>query len=288
METTILTTINPITEAFEKLFKNSSDRKAIDFLLENYDKETIKSELIYFSKKYLLSTIVHEIEAQKKYKRKIFTFDELVKYLVKNICSKDCLRPSMNSVYYDKVNSNLVSTDAYILAKLPIKYLPISDKLDNFYSFDNENFSLIRYSQNSFKIDKYGDIINKDIDDKYPDYEAILPEENYLDYPYFTINPYLFNGLKNINKIAKKFKFDNFYLKLSCLENLTYLNLELLCRYIDLHQKIYGNYSYIYLTRNGNDLGRMLYNVDYTNEYRLILMPCSVDERFDKFLDLDL
>lgn len=48
MKTQILTTINPIREAFEKLFKNSSDRKSIDFLLENYDKETIKSELIYF------------------------------------------------------------------------------------------------------------------------------------------------------------------------------------------------------------------------------------------------
>lgn len=288
MERTISTTINPITEAFEKLFKNSSDKRAIDFLLENYDKETIKSELIYFSKKYLLSTIVHEIEAQKKYKRKIFTFDELVKYLVKNICSKDCLRPSMNSVYYDKVNSNLVATDAYILAKLPIKYLPISNKLDNCFSFDNENFSLIRYSENSFKLDKYGDIINEDLNDKYPDYEAILPQENYLDYPYFSINPYLFNGLKTINKISKKFKFDNFYLKLSCLENLTYLNLDLLCRYIDLHQKIYGNYTYICLTRNGNDLGRMLYNVDHTSKCRLILMPCSVDESIEKVLDLDL
>ena len=54
METTILTTVNPITEAFQKLAKSLGDRKSLDYLIENYDQETLKRELVYFSKNYLI------------------------------------------------------------------------------------------------------------------------------------------------------------------------------------------------------------------------------------------
>jgi hypothetical protein len=288
MTNSILTEINPITAAFQSLAKNTADRKAYDFLVENYDADLIKSELINFSKNYLLSTVQSEIEASKKYKRKLMTFEDLVKYLVKNVCSKDDLRPAMNSVYYDQQNNNLVSTDAHILIKLPIKYLPISDKLDNIYSIDNIEYKLLKYQQNSFKLDKYNDLINEEICNKYPDYEAVLPHENYTDFSFFGINPYLFNGLKVINKIAKKFKIVQFPIMLSCLENKAFLNLSLLCRYIDLHQKIYGNYTYMCFTRNTNNTGTMLYNVDYCETARLLIMPIIIDESDTSVLDLNL
>jgi hypothetical protein len=196
MTSSILTAINPITAAFQALAKNIADRKAYDFLVENYNDDVIKSELIYFSKTYLLSTVQSEIEASKKYKRKLMTFEDLVKYLIKNVCSKDKLRPAMNSVYYDQENNNLAATDAHILLKLPIKNLPISDRLDNIYSVDAEKYSLLKYQQNSFKLDKYNDLINEEICNKYPDYNTVLPQENYTDFSFFGINPYLFNGLK--------------------------------------------------------------------------------------------
>ena len=290
MTSSNLTAINPITAAFEALVKNAADRKAYDFLVENYEADLIKSELINFSKTYLLSTVESEIEASKKYKRKLSTFEDLVKYLVKNVCSKDQLRPAMNSVYYDQENNNLAATDAHILVKLPIKNLPISDKLDNIYSIDNIDYRLINYQQNSFKLDKYNDLINEQISNKYPDYEAVLPQENYTDFSYFSISPYLFNGLKVINKIAKKFKIIQFPIKLSCLENKAFLNLSLLCRYIDLHQKIYGNYAYICFTRNSNNTSNILYNVnvDVCNIARLLIMPISIDESQTSVLDLNL
>ena len=288
METTILTTINPITEAFSKLAKSLGDRKSLDYLLENYDQETLKTELVKFSKTYLLSTVQSEIESMKKYKRKLSTFDELVKYLIKNVCTKDGLRPEMCKVYNDQKKGNLVATDAHILACLPLQNLPICDTLDNICKEDLQDYHRIySYPENSFKLDKYGDIVNEDLQDKYPDYMQILPEANYLDYPYFSINPYLFNGLKTISKIAKKLKIDIFMIRLNCLEYSAYLNLSLLVRYIDLHQKLYGNYAFLALTRNGYDGNKCLYNVDITEKYRLLLMPCiKTDE--DIFLDLDL
>jgi hypothetical protein len=283
-----LTSINPITAAFQALAKNSADRKAYDFLVENYDADLIKSELINFSKNYLLSTVQSEIEASKKYKRKLITFEDLVKYLIKNVCSKDDLRPAMNSVYYDQENNNLAATDALILIKLPIKNLPISDRLDNICSIDNIDYTLYNYQQNSFKLDKYSDLINEEICNKYPDYNAVLPQENYRDFSFFGINPYLFNGLKVINKIAKKFKIVQFPIMLSCLENKAFLNLSLLCRYIDLHQKIYGNYTYMCFTRNTNNESTMLYNVDYCGTARLLIMPSIINESETKVLDLNL
>jgi hypothetical protein len=288
METTILTTINPITEAFSKLTKSLADRRSLDYLLENYDQETLKTELVKFSKTYLLSTVENEILAQKRYKRKLGTFEDLIKYLLKNVCSKDQLRPAMNSVYYDKDKSNLVATDAYILTILPIEKLPISDRLDNICSIDGKtNYFLYKCPENSFKLDKYGDILFEDLNNKYPDYNAVYPTENYLDYSYFSINPLLFNGLKTINKIAKKLKIVRFAIKLSCLENKAFINLSLLIRAIDLHQKIKGNYEYLTFTRNGNEIGKALYNVDFSNEFKLLLMPIIIEES-DEISTLDL
>ena len=288
METSISTTINPIAQALSKLANNLSDRRSLDYLLENYDEETLKIELVNFSKTYLISTVQDEIQSMKKYKRKLSTFEDLVKYLVKNVCSKDAFRPAMCKVYNDQKKGNLVATDAHILACLPLKNLPISDKLDNICKEDlNDYHRIYSYPENSFKLDKYGDLVNEDLQDKYPEYMQILPETNYLDYPYFSINPYLFNGLKTISKIAKKLKIDVFFIKLSCLEYSAYLNLSLLVRYIDLHQKLYGNYAFLALTRNGYDGNKCLYNVDITENFRLLIMPCiKTDE--DIFLDLDL
>jgi hypothetical protein len=288
METTILTTVNPITEAFQKLAKSLGDRKSLDYLIENYDQETLKKELVYFSKSYLISTVQSEIESMNKYKRKLSTFEDIVKYLLKNICSKDNLRPAMCKVYNDQKNGNLVATDAHILAWLPLQNLPINDFLDNICKEDLEDYyKIYSYSENSFKLDKYGDIVNEDIDNRYPDYKAVFPEANLLDYPYFSINPYLFNGLKTISKIAKKLKINILMVKLSCLEYNTYLNISLLVRYIDLHQKLYGNYSFLALTRNGYEEGKALYNVDISGKYKLLLMPCIKSDE-ENILDLDL
>jgi hypothetical protein len=288
METTILKTVNPITEAFQKLAKSLGDRKSLDYLIENYDEETLKRELVYFSKSYLISTVQTEIESMNKYKRKLSTFEDLVKYLLKNICSKDNLRPAMCKVYNDQKNGNLVATDAHILAWLPLQYLPISDSLDNICKEDLEDYyKIYSYSENSFKLDKYGDIVNEDMDNRYPDYKAVFPEANLLDYPYFSINPYLFNGLKTISKIAKKLKINILMVKLSCLEYNTYLNISLLVRYIDLHQKLYGNYTFLALTRNGYEEGKALYNVDISGKYKLLLMPCIKSDE-ENILDLDL
>jgi hypothetical protein len=288
METTILTTINPITEAFQKLAKSLGDRKSLDYLIENYDQETLKRELVYFSKNYLISTVQTEIESMNKYKRKLSTFEDLIKYLLKNICSKDNLRPAMCKVYNDQKNGNLVATDAHILAWLPLQYLPISDYLDNVCKEDLQDYyKIYSDSENSFKLDKYGDIVNEDMDNRYPDYKAVFPEANLLDYPYFSINPYLFNGLKTISKIAKKLKINILMVKLSCLEYNTYLNISLLVRYIDLHQKLYGNYTFLALTRNGYEEGKALYNVDISGKYKLLLMPCIKSDE-ENILDLDL
>jgi hypothetical protein len=289
METTILTEINPISYALGKLANNVSDRRYLDYLLENYDQDELKTELIKFSKDFLLSTVQSEIAAQKRYKRKLCTFDELVKYLLKNVCSKDQLRPQMNAVYYDKEQSNLVSTDAYILTILPLKKLPISDIAENVEGFlkNNDLSYLIKYTENSFKLDKYGDILNQDLDAKYPNYKAVYPTENYLDYPYFSINPLLFNGLKTLNKIAKKLKIVKFPIKLSCLENKAFINLDLLIRAIDLHQKIKGNYEYLTFTRNGNEIAKILYNLDLSNDFKFLVMPIIVEES-EENLTLDL
>lgn len=288
METKILTEINPITEALSKLVNNLSDRRSLDYLLENFTDDELKTELIKFSKDYLLSTVQNEIAAQKRYKRKLGTFEDLIKYLLKKVCSKDPLRPQMNSVYYDKENSNLVATDAYILTVLPLKKLPISDTLDNICSIDGEtNYFLYKYTENSFKLDKYGDVLNEDLGCKYPDYKSVYPEENYLDYPYFSINPLLFNGLKTLNRIAKKLKIVRFTVKLSCLENKSFINLELLIRAIEVHQKIKGNYSYLTFTRNGNEIGKALYNVDLYNDFKFLLMPIIVHDS-DEIYTLDI
>ena len=289
METTILTEINPISDAFSKLANNLSDRRSLDYLVENFTDEELKTELIKFSKDFLLSTVQTEILAQKRYKRKLCTFDELIKYLIKNVCSKDQLRPQMNSVYYDKENSNLVATDAYILACLPLKKLPISDIAESVarFLYDDDFSYLIKYTENSFKLDKYGDILNEDLGRKYPDYNAVYPKENYLDYPYFSINPLLFNGLKILNRIAKKLKIVRFTIKLSCLENKAFINLELLIRAIEVHQKIKGNYAYLTFTRNGNEIGKALYNVDLYNDFKFLVMPIIVEES-DENLTLDL
>lgn len=288
METTILTEVNPIAQALSKLTVNLSDRRSIDYLLENFTDDELKTELIKFSKDYLLSTVQNEIAAQKRYKRKLGTFEDLIKYLLKNVCSKDPLRPQMNSVYYDKENSNLVATDAYILTVLPLKKLPISDTLDNICSIDGEtNYFLYKYTKNSFKLDKYGDIINEDLGCNYANYKAVYPEENYLDYPYFSINPLLFNGLKTLNRIAKKLKIVRFIIKLSCLENKSFINLELLIRAIEVHKKIKGNYEYLTFTRNGNNINEPLYNVDLCNDFKFLLMPIIVHDS-DENLTLDL
>lgn len=288
METTTLTEVNPIAQALSKLTINLSDRRSIDYLLENFTDDELKKELVKFSRDYLLSTVQSEIAALKRYKRKLCTFDDLIKYLLKNVCTKDGLRPAMCKVYNDQKKGNLVATDAHILACLPLKNLPISDTLDNICSIDGEtNYFLYKCPENSFKLDKYGDIINEDLEDKYPDYMQILPEVNYLDYPYFSINPYLFNGLKTISKIAKKLKVEFFMIRLNCLEYSAYLNLSLLVRYIDLHQKLYGNYAFLALTRNGYDGNNCLYNVDITERYRLLIMP-MIKKDEDIFLDLDL
>jgi len=288
METTILTTVNPIFEAFEKLSKSLGDRKSLDYLMENYDQETLKKELVYFSKSYLISTVQSEIESMNKYKRKLSTFEDLVKYLLKNICSKDQLRPAMCKVYNDQKNGNLVATDAHILAWLPLQNLPINDSLDNICKEDSEDYyKIYSYSENSFKLDKYGDIVNEDMDNRYPDYKAVFPIPNLLDYPYFSINPYFFNGLKTISKIAKKLKINILMVKLNCIEYNTYLNISLLVRYIDLHQKLYGNYTFLALTRNGYEEGKALYNVDICGKYKLLLMPCIKSDE-ENILDLDL
>ena len=288
METTILTEINPITEALSKLANNLSDRRLLDYLLENFTEEELKTELIKFSKNYLLSTVQTEIVAQKRYKRKLGTFHDLIKYLLKNICLKDQLRPQMNCVYYDKENSNIVATDAYILTILPIEKLPILDRLDNICSIDGKTkYLLYKCPENSFKLDKYGDILNEDLIYKYPDYIAVYPKENYLDYPYFSINPLLFNGLKTLNRMAKKLKIEKFTIKLSCLENKTFINLDLLIRAIDLHQKIKGNYEFLTFTRYGNEIFNALYTVDFSNEFKLLVMPTVVNQS-DENLTLDL
>lgn len=288
METTISTTINPITEAFSKLAKNLSDKRSLDYLVENFNDEELKTELIKFSKEFLISTVENEILAQKRYKRKLGTFEDLIKYLLKNVCSKDQLRPAMNSVYYDKEKSNLVATDAYILTILPLKKLPILDTLDNICSIDGKsNYFLYKCPENSFKLDKYGDILYENLNAKYPDYNAVYPTENYLDYPYFSINPLLFNGLKTINKIAKKLKIVRFAIKLSCLENKAFINLSLLIRAIEVHQKIKGNYADLTFTRNGNEIGKALYNVDLFNDFKFLVMPIIIEES-DENLTLDL
>jgi hypothetical protein len=74
------------------------------------------------------------------------------------------------------------------------------------------------------------------------------------------------------------------------LENKAFLNLSLLCRYIDLHQKIYGNYSYMCFTRNTNNESTALYNVnvDICGIARLLIMPIIIDESQTSVLDLNL
>lgn len=274
METTNLTEVNPIGDALSKLANNLSDRKTLDHLLENFNEDELKTGLVKFSKDFLISTLENELELQKRYKRKLGTFDELIKYLIKNICSKDQLRPAMNCVYYDKENSNLVATDAHILVSMKLKNLPILDTLDNICSIDGEtNYFLYKCPENSFKLDKYGDIINEDLNAQFPNYRDILPDVNYSDYSYFSINPLLFNGLKTLNKMAKKLKIQKMAVKLECLENKSFIGLSNLVRYIELHQKLYGNYSYIHFFRNSNSESSMLYNVCLLDQFRLLIMP---------------
>ena len=282
METTISTEINPISDAFIRLANNLSDRKTLDYLLENFNEDELKTELVKFSKDFLISTLENEIELQKRYKRKLGTFQDLIKYLLKNICSKDQLRPAMNAVYYDKEQSNLVATDAHILVSMKLKNLPISDSSENIACL-LDKYCLRKYTENSFRLDKYGDILNETLSDKYPNYMQILPDVNYFDYPYFSINPLLFNGLKTLNKMAKKFRIQKMAVKLECLENKSFIGLSNLVRYIELHQKLYGNYSYIHFTRNSNSESSMLYNVDLLDQFRLLIMPVYGSESNEYF-----
>ena len=286
MENTILTEINPISDAFSKLANNLSDRKTLDYLLENFTEDELKTELVKFSKDFLISTLENEIELQKRYKRKLGTFDELIKYLIKNICSKDQLRPAMNAIYYDMEQKNIVATDAHILTAMSLKNLPISDINENITCFAGDVF-LSKYAFDSFRLDKYGDILNETLSDKYPKYMNILPEVNYFDYPYFSINPLLFNGLKTLNKMAKKFRIQKMAVKLECLENKSFIGLSNLVRYIELHQKLYGNYSYIHFTRNSNSESSMLYNVDLLEQFRLLIMPVYGHES-NEYFDINL
>lgn len=286
METTVLTEFNPIAQALSKLSINLSDRRSIDYLLENFTDDELKTELVKFSRDYLLSTVQTEIAAQKRYKRKLGTFEDLIKYLLKNVCSKDPFRPQMSSVYYDKNFNSLVATDAYILTVLPLKKLPVSDSSDHVACL-LDDYYLRKYRENSFKLDKYGDIINEDLGCNYVNYKGVYPVENYLDHPYFSINPLLFNGLKTINRIAKKLKIIRFTVKLSCLENKSFVNLELLIRAIEVHQKIKGNYEYLTFTRNGNNINDPLYNVDLCNDFKFLLMPIIVHDS-DEIYTLDV
>lgn len=286
METTVLNEINPISDALSKLANNLSDRKTLDYLLENFNEDELKTELVKFSKDFLTSTLENEIELQKRYKRKLGTFDELIKYLLKNICSKDQLRPAMNAVYFDQYQNNLVATDAHILVSMKLKKLPILDSIENIGSFAGGYF-FIKYTYNSFKLDKYGDILNQTLSDKYPNYMQILPDVNYFDYSYFSINPLLFNGLKTLNKMAKKLRIQKMAVKLECLENKSFIALSNLVRYIELHQKLYGNYSYIHFTRNSNSESSMLYNVDLLDQFRMLIMPVYGFES-NEYFDINL
>jgi hypothetical protein len=286
METTILTEINPISDAFIRLANNLSDRKTLDYLLENFTEDELKTELVKFSKDFLISTLENEIELQKRYKRKLGTFQDLIKYLIKSICSKDPLRPAMNAVYFDDNQNNLVATDAHILVSMKLKNLPILDSSENIGSFAGGYF-FRKYTYNSFKLDKYGDILNETLSDKYPNYMQILPDVNYFDYCYFSINPLLFNGLKTLNKIAKKLRIQKMAVKLECLENKSFIGLSNLVRYIELHQKLYGNYSYIHFTRNSNSESSMLYNVDLLEQFRLLIMPVYGSES-NEYFDINL
>lgn len=288
METTVLNEINGVNISLSRLANNLSDRKTLDYLLENFTEDELKTEFVKFSKDFLISTLENEIELQKRYKRKLGTFQDLIKYLLKNICSKDQLRPQINAVYYDKEQSNLVATDAHILVSMKLKNLPILDSLDNICSIDGEtNYFLYKYPENSFKLDKYGDIINEDLNATYPNYMQILPDVNYFDYPYFSINPLLFNGLKTLNKMAKKLRIQRMAVKLECLENKSFIGLSNLVRYIELHQKLYGNYSYIHFTRNSNSESSMLYNVDLLEQFRLLIMPVYGSES-NEYFDINL
>ena len=74
---------------------------------------------------------------------------------------------------------------------------------------------------------------------------------------------------------------------LECLENKSFIGLSNLVRYIELHQKLFGNYSYIHFTRNSNSESSMLYNVDLLEQFRLLIMPVYGSES-NEYFDINL
>jgi len=280
MQTIEKTELEKIGQAFQDLAKSTANRKAADFLTENLSEEDLKKELLNFTPNYLLSTVLTEIKGLNKYTFKKPTFEELIKYLIKNVCSKDPLREAMNSVRNDKENRNIIATDAYLLAYLP--YNTIYKHINNVDDID--------IPENAFKLDKYGDLENFEDSNNYANYLAVFPEKNYDSADWFYINPYLFAGLKTINKIAKKLKVKNLAVKLTSLNSFAFIELNLLCRYIDLHQYLYGKYTYINLARNGSGLNSScLYNVDYNNTANLLLMPLIYrSDIYNDFINLEL
>ena len=75
--------------------------------------------------------------------------------------------------------------------------------------------------------------------------------------------------------------------KLECLENKSFIGLSNLVRYIELHQKLYGNYSYIHFFRNSNSESSMLYNVCLEDQFRLLIMPVNSSES-NEYFDINL
>jgi len=285
MQTIEKTEIDKIAQAFQDLAKSTANRKAADYLTENLSEEELKKELVNFTPDYLLSTVLTEIKGLNKYTFKKPTFEDLIKYLIKNICSKDTLRPAMNSVRNDKENRNIIATDCYLLAYLP--YNTIYKHINNTADLD--------IPFNALKLDKYGDLENFEDGNNYPNYLAVYPEKNYDAADLFNITPYLITGLKTINKIAKKLKVKNLTVKLTAsrsesLNSFVYVELNLLCRYIELHQYLYGKYTYINLAKNGGGLSSSaLYNVDFNNTANLILMPLYYrSDLHNEFINLEL
>lgn len=292
MITTTETREDQLIEDLSKLFINANCKKTLDKIFYSYSEDEIKEAFYFLSSDYLLTTVQTEQQNAKKQKtRKLLTLDQWIKYLCKNICTKDDLKYSMKYVYNDIENGKMVATDAHILYVQNYSDFDenISDYSEQIHTLVN-NAYLVKYVNDSFILDKYGDIINDKLDCKYPNYENILPERNYFDGPYFFISELLFNGIKKLQTVAKKLRFKNVAVKLPiCFDKYHFVDLFKLCKYIDLHVQIYGVNTAICLTRNGGEHSA-LYNVDFRFKSMLLLMGITMDEISKKdrlFIDLN-
>lgn len=244
------TEINNISELFERILNKPAD-KAIKYYLQNcsYSEEEIEEKFYNYFENFNFNP--------EKLPTKFKGLFDKIEYLLKNICSKDDLRPAMKRVYSDKENNNLVATDAFIMYYTN-EYKTELDETCFFYK------------------DKLNNLIIEDKEEhKYPKYLDVIPCEDDLEY-FFYLDITL---MQKVIKLAKIAKVLNIEIPRVNINNITF-NLYILSKLCQLILK--ENITFI----NFGYRSKSSACISVMSENTYLIMPIRHEENIDKTFKL--